>query len=251
VTPKAPIVFDILIDIYGSVWLFSRVQRNSNIRGRWSSDREHPTIKEVKNEKNVSTEQNQTGANAWVSQANVHQGWAPRAEPAARKRSQASGLITCAGRGRVNNATPASYPVIQFLTIATRRICFRVAWEPNDPAARLTFTKADRLLRRSEFLHLAQHGKKVQNRDFIAYTGSNDLNRCRLGITVTRKVGKAAVRNRIKRITRTYFRLNRHTLRNSRDISIIAKKSAADIPNERAVLSLGSLFEQIKETRDR
>jgi ribonuclease P protein component len=130
-------------------------------------------------------------------------------------------------------------------------VLFRVALEPNDPTARRTFTKADRLLRRPEFLNLAQHGRKVQNHHFIAYTGLNELNRCRLGITVTRKVGKAAVRNRIKRITRNYFRLNRHTLRNNWDVSIIAKRAAADIPRQRAVLSLESLFEQIKETRDR
>ena len=124
-------------------------------------------------------------------------------------------------------------------------------FEPKDPAAGFTFAKDDRLLRRSEFLNLAQNGVKVQNRYFIAYTGSNDLNRCRLGITVTRKVGKAATRNRIKRITRNYFRLNRYSLQYSRDISIIAKKAVADAPGWSAVLSLENLFEQIKETKDR
>ena len=126
-----------------------------------------------------------------------------------------------------------------------------MALEPKDPTAKQTYTKADRLLRRSEFLALGQYGKKIQNRHFIAYTGPNTLNRCRLGITVTRRVGKAAVRNRIKRITRNYFRLNRHSLQKGWDINVIAKKQAADIPNQRAVLSLDGLFGQIKETSDR
>lgn len=123
--------------------------------------------------------------------------------------------------------------------------------EPKDPTAVQTYTKADRLLRRSEFLLLAQNGRKLQNRFFIAYAGPNTLNRCRLGITVTRRVGKAAVRNRLKRITRNFFRLNRHVLKKHWDISIIAKKAAADIPSSRAVSSLEGLFAQIRETRDR
>jgi ribonuclease P protein component len=48
----------------------------------------------------------------------------------------------------------------------------------------------------------------------------------RLGITVTRKVGPAVRRNRIKRLVRAWFR-ERRPLLGSRDVVVIAKR---DLP---------------------
>ncbi len=107
------------------------------------------------------------------------------------------------------------------------------------------FSKADRLLKRHEFLRLSASGKRVQNTNFIANFGQGQLHRSRLGITVTKKVGCAATRNRIKRYVREYFRLHRHRLRGNWDINIIAKKSAADLPSPLAFSSLENLFNSI------
>jgi ribonuclease P protein component len=108
-----------------------------------------------------------------------------------------------------------------------------------------TFSKADRLLKRREFLHLSASGKRLQNRYFIANFGQGSFQRSRLGITVTRKVGCAATRNQLKRYVREYFRLNRHRLQGNWDINIIAKKSAADLPSRLVYSSLESLFDSI------
>lgn len=115
------------------------------------------------------------------------------------------------------------------------------------PSSRQTFTKADRLLQRSEFLHLAKFGQRFQNRYFIAQVCKNESTRSRLGITITRKVAKASVRNRLKRLAREYFRKNRQVLQGSWDINIIAKKEAADLTNKNAVSALESLFLQIEQ----
>ncbi len=116
--------------------------------------------------------------------------------------------------------------------------------EQTGPSPRHTFTKSDRLLRRGEFLHLKTHGKKFQNKHFIVYVGPNDFNHSRLGITVTRKVGKAATRNRIKRIAREYFRQHQHIFRDHWDINLIAKVGTAGITNKNIVLSLENIFER-------
>jgi ribonuclease P protein component len=111
--------------------------------------------------------------------------------------------------------------------------------------SRKTFEKGDRLLHRPEFIRLSNYGKRYRNQHFIVYFIKNNHNRCRLGITVTRKVGKAAKRNRIKRLAREYFRQNRHIFGENWDISLIAKKHCADIPNKAALSSLENIFDRI------
>ena len=108
-----------------------------------------------------------------------------------------------------------------------------------------TFTKADRILRRPEFLRLSKTGRKRHNRHFIVVFAPGRYKRTRLGITVTKKVGHAATRNRIKRLSREYFRLNRHTVRGDWDINIIAKKEAAVLSAKDFFSSLQNIFDRI------
>jgi ribonuclease P protein component len=110
---------------------------------------------------------------------------------------------------------------------------------------RFSFTKADRILKRSEYLALSKSGKKVQNAEFIAYFIPTQHGQSRLGVTVTKKVGQAVERNRIKRIVREFFRINRHCLSGSWDINVIAKRQRAGIRSEKAYQSLQNIFELI------
>ena len=107
------------------------------------------------------------------------------------------------------------------------------------------FARHDRLLHRQQFVDLTKQGRKIQNRHFIAYVSKNTLSHSRLGITVTRKVGHAAARNRIKRIAREYFRLHRQVLKYYWDINLIAKIEVSDISNKVIVVSLENLFSRI------
>ena len=113
---------------------------------------------------------------------------------------------------------------------------------------RFCFTKADRILKRSEFLKLSIFGKKTQNRHFIAIFSPGRFQRTRLGVTVARRVGNAPTRNRIKRFSREYFRLNRHIITGHWDINIIAKKRAADLSSEQAFLSLKDVIKNISRS---
>jgi len=115
---------------------------------------------------------------------------------------------------------------------------------------RFSFKKEDRILKRAEFHELTRFGRKLENDCLIAFIKSGRLNRPRLGITVTRKVGKAAQRNRVKRLIREYFRLNRQHFNQNWDINIIAKKKAVDLSSEKAVSFLQDLFEKISNCVD-
>ncbi len=113
---------------------------------------------------------------------------------------------------------------------------------------RFWFTKADRLRKRSEFLRLANRGKRIQDQYFIAVYAPSQIQRTRLGVTVARQVGNAPTRNRIKRLSREYFRLNRQTIAGHWDINIIAKKKAANLSSEQAFLSLRNILNNISRS---
>ncbi len=53
------------------------------------------------------------------------------------------------------------------------------------------------------------------------------------------------MRNRIKRYSREYFRLNRHKLKGYWDINIIAKREATELTSRQTFLSLQELFDRI------
>ena len=115
---------------------------------------------------------------------------------------------------------------------------------------RFFFTKADRILKRREFIALAESGRRVQNGHFIAIFSPNQLGRSRIGITVTKKVGPAVKRNRIKRLVREYFRLSRDHLAGHWDINIIAKRQAADFSSEKTFRLLTDLVARISKYDD-
>ena len=58
---------------------------------------------------------------------------------------------------------------------------------------------------------------------FIVYGRTNGRPISRLGITVSRKVGKAVVRNRVKRLVREAFRRNREALPTGLDLVFVAR----------------------------
>ena len=110
---------------------------------------------------------------------------------------------------------------------------------------RYYFKKSARILKRTEFVKLSKNGQKLKNEHFIAAVGPGGSETTRLGITVTKKIGCAVIRNRIKRFIREYFRLNRHNLKGPWDINIIAKKQAAQLGSDRIFASLNDLFQRI------
>jgi len=89
-----------------------------------------------------------------------------------------------------------------------------------------SFPKCKRLLNRTEFVNLNRSGKRLHTKHFTIIFKQNGLSVTRLGLTVSRKVGKAVRRNRVKRLIREFFRLNRSYIPQGYDIVIIAKKDA-------------------------
>jgi ribonuclease P protein component len=110
---------------------------------------------------------------------------------------------------------------------------------------RFSLIKADRILKRREYIALSKTGQRIQNEHFIVIFSPNQHGRSRIGVTVTKKVGSAVKRNRIKRFVREYFRLNRHNLAGNWDINLIARRQTVDFSAEQMHRSLKNIFERL------
>jgi len=103
----------------------------------------------------------------------------------------------------------------------------RLAQQPADES----FSAEDRIRRRAEFLSLQRRGIRAQSVHFVVYAMRDEQpGRTRLGITVSRRVGGAVVRNRIKRRVRECFRrILRATVPVGTAMIVIARSGAGAI----------------------
>lgn len=86
---------------------------------------------------------------------------------------------------------------------------------------RLKFTVS--LKKSREFRRLYAKGKSAADSLLVVYFRKNGLCENRVGFTVTTKLGKAVVRNRVRRRLREVYRLNEEKLKFGLDIIIVAR----------------------------
>ena len=87
----------------------------------------------------------------------------------------------------------------------------------------------DRIKRRVDYRHVQGSAQRVHTRHFLLALAAG---RGRVGITVTRKVGNAVERNRVKRVVREVFRRHRRWFAEDVDVVFIAKRGAPGLDFE-------------------
>ena len=85
---------------------------------------------------------------------------------------------------------------------------------------------AESIKNNDEFKKVYQFGKSYANKYLVMYIHKNDMNKNRLGISVSKKVGNSVVRHRIARLLRESFRLNDEKFHSGWDIVVVARMSA-------------------------
>ena len=108
--------------------------------------------------------------------------------------------------------------------------------------------KEKRLAKRREYLRVYETGRRHFSRYAVLFFAENGLTHSRVGITATKKVGKAVVRNRLKRWTREVYRRQREPLGvddRQLDIVVNVKPSAAETSFEEFSRDLGRGLERV------
>ncbi len=98
--------------------------------------------------------------------------------------------------------------------------------QKSDSTGRYKFAHIHRLKKRSEFLLCYRQGERYLSASFIVFVRARkpDDQGFRLGSAVTKKIGKAVYRNRIKRLIREFFRIHQHRIYLDLDFVLVPKK---------------------------
>jgi len=86
------------------------------------------------------------------------------------------------------------------------------------------FSQQERMLKRPDFLECFARGRKKNSANFIIFYQDRRRDHPRIGITVSKKVGNAVRRNRVKRLLREFFRLHKELFLPGVDYSVVVKK---------------------------
>lgn len=114
---------------------------------------------------------------------------------------------------------------------------------------------SESLKKNKDFQIVYRTGRSYANRFLVMYIRKNDLNRNRLGISVSKKVGNSVVRHHLTRLIREIYRLQEEYFLCGYDIVVVVRvnaKNSSFADMKSALIHLGKLHKiYISEKEDR
>ena len=98
----------------------------------------------------------------------------------------------------------------------------------------------------SDFRRIYARGKSAVSPGVVVYCRRNRFGCNRIGLTVSKKIGKAVVRNKIRRRMREIFRLNNGNMRQGYDLILVARTRAVSADYRRLESDVLSCCERLQ-----
>jgi len=111
------------------------------------------------------------------------------------------------------------------------------------------FSKAERLRRRKEFERVYRQGRRLRLPYLKLVLAPNELGLRRIGLSVSRRFGKAVRRNRAKRILREIFRRHKDIFPAAHDVIFIPRPDLLEKRQEDIVRDLEEILENYEKDR--
>ncbi len=91
-----------------------------------------------------------------------------------------------------------------------------------------TLRRSARVRKRSEYKRIQDRGRKIHTAHLLVFVLPDEGSSTRLGITVSRKVGNAVQRNRMKRYIREAFRRHRDRFGTGWALVVLVKRDGSE-----------------------